>query len=241
MNENLVTFLYELANFVVFAVLLGWIFVKPVRRMLDEQAARDAKLEESAKQHLAEAEQLRQQLLDDRQRFKQEIDHQTEAALNEARQEATRMLDQAKQEIASQREHLSHEVLQIQRSQLSEWAGIVASVAKTAVEDLLKQIKGPALTNALVESACQQLKHTNPMKVQKITVESAEELDESMRQKIAQAVGLESANGKIEFHVDPELMGGFRIRTGQGVIDNSIAALSTFAEQKIRQQLNQTH
>ena len=44
MNENLITFLYELANFVVFAVLLGWIFVKPIRKLLDEQAAKDAKL-----------------------------------------------------------------------------------------------------------------------------------------------------------------------------------------------------
>ncbi len=67
MNENLITFLYEFANFVVFALLLGWIFVKPIRKLLDEQAAKDAQLQKTAQQHLAEAAQLRQQLLDDRE------------------------------------------------------------------------------------------------------------------------------------------------------------------------------
>ena len=241
MDETLTTFLYELANFVVFALLLGWIFVKPIRKLLDEQAARDAKLEQTAQQHLAEAAELRQQLLDDRQNFNQEMAHQRDAMLSETKQEATNLLDKANQTIKAQREHLSREALQIQHQQLTNLAKIVASSSQQAVENLLKQIHGPSLEGALIEAACQQLKQSPPSGDEKVTVETAAEIDEPTRQKIAQAAGLVSSNGAIQYRVDPELIGGLRVKTSGGVIDSSIAALSSYAEQNIRRQLSQTN
>jgi F0F1-type ATP synthase membrane subunit b/b' len=239
MNENLITFLYELANFVVFALLLGWIFVKPIRRLLDEQAAKDALLQKTAEQHLVEATQLRQQLLDDRQAFNQEMEHQRQAMLVETKQDAAKLLADANQRIVSQREHFSRETYQLQQNQLTALAGIVASSAQRAVENLLKQIDGPPLEQALVDSACQQLKQNCVAGDDKMTVESAGELDGPIKDKIAAAVGRQPANGAIQYRVDQDLVGGIRIKTEGGVIDNTIAALSLFAEQNIRRQLNQ--
>ncbi len=240
MNENLTTFLYELVNFVAFALLLGWVFVKPIRRLLDEQAAKDARLEQTAQQHLAEAAQLRQRLLDDRQKFNQEMEHQRQAMLTETKQDVTNLLEKASQTIATQREHLSRETLQIQQEQLAELARVVASASRQAVEFLLKQIDGPPLGDALIESACQQLKRSQPVSSDRMTVESADELGETARQEIATAAGRAETNSLIDFRVDQDLLGGIRIKTSRGVIDNSIAALSLFAEQNIRSQLKQS-
>ncbi len=99
MNENLATFLYELANFVVFAMLLGWFFLKPIRKLLDEQATNDAKLERSAREHLDEAEKMRLQLLTDRQRFNRDMELQRQAVVTEAKQEAAKLLESTNQKI----------------------------------------------------------------------------------------------------------------------------------------------
>jgi F0F1-type ATP synthase membrane subunit b/b' len=239
MNEYLTTFLYELANFVVFALLLGWIFIKPIRRLLDEQAAKDAKLEQTAQQHLADAEKLRQQLLAERQQFNQEMEHQRDAMLSETRQETAKLLQQANQSITAQRERLTREALHIQQQQITSLAGIVARSSQQAVERLLKQINGPPLAGALIESACRQLQQTQLNAAEKITVESADELDKVARQKIAIAAGSPATNDTIEYRLDESLVGGVRIKTDQGIIDHSIVALSAFAERSIRRQLSE--
>ncbi len=239
MNENLITFLYELANFVVFAVLLGWIFVKPIRKLLDEKAAQDAKLAQTAQQHLAEAAQLRQELIDDRQKLNKELEQQRQTMLAETRQEADDLLKKANQSISLQREHLTRETLQLQQQQLTDLARVLASSSMEAVQSLLTQINGPSLKNAFIESACQQLSQAPPTAEEKMTVNSADELDGTAREKIATAAGIDEPNGRIEYRVDPDLRGGLRIKSSRGVIDNSIVALSAFAEQNLRHQLNQ--
>lgn len=239
MNEYLVTFLYELANFAVFAILLAWIFVKPIRRMLDKQSAKDKQLSESAKQHLADADQLRQQLQEDRQRFSHEMEQQRKSLLQESQQQAAELLANAKRQIEKQREQLQTETLQYQQSQVSEIADTVADVSGQAVAMLLQQINGPSLENAFVDSACRELQKTDLNSSSKISVESAEELSDSIRQQIASATGRNSTNGQLEFRVNPELAGGLRIKTEHGMIDYSIAALAEFAGRSFRQRVNQ--
>jgi F0F1-type ATP synthase membrane subunit b/b' len=234
MNEYLVTFLYELANFAVFTVLLAWIFIKPVRRLLDEQASRDRQASEMAKQHLAEADQLRQRLLDDRQRFSHEVEQQRESLLQESRQQAAGILAAAKQQIDHQRQQLQAETLQLQDSQVAAIADTVADVARQAVAKLLQQIEGPALENALLESVCRELQKTRYSASSHICVESATELGDPVRRQIAAACGLGDSGGNVEFRVDRSLIGGLRIKTGHGMIDNSISGLAEYAGQMIR-------
>lgn len=237
MNESLVTFLYELANFVVFATLLGWFFVKPIRRFLDEQAARDDKAAETAKLHLVEAEQLRHELLNERQTFIQEMERQRQAALKEAKQQAEKILENANRNIDHQREQLSREAVQLHQAQKVELARIVARATRQTVANLLTRVDGPDLEIALLQSACQQLENSNPDQDRKITVESATELSEHDQKQIIESASVGSSNGNIQFHVSDELVGGVRIRTSSGLIDHSILGLSEFVEQNLNQQL----
>ena len=237
MNESLITFLYELANFVVFALLFGWIFIKPIRRLLDAQAAKDAKAEETAKQHLAEAQQLRQQLVDERDRFVQEMEHQRQAALSEARLESAKLLSNAKSSIARQRDELAQHAIQIQHRQHEELVQTVVHATRLAVASLLQKIDGPDLEHSLLESACQQLSQNKLIHDSQITIESAYELNGNHRKRIAAALGLTSPNGHVEFRVVDELLGGVRIKSSSGLIDHSIAGLSSSIEQNMRQAL----
>ncbi len=141
-------------------------------------------------------------------------------------------------EFEAQHQRLSREALQIQQKQLTDLAGVVAMATRQTVENLLKQINGPPLENALIESACQELKQSHAAGGEKMTVVSPSELDPTNRQKIATAAGMDSSIGEIDYRIDQELLGGIRIQTSRGVIDHSIVALSSFAEQNIRSQLN---
>ena len=40
MNETLATFLFEVANFLVLAVVLAWLFFNPVRKVLADRQAK---------------------------------------------------------------------------------------------------------------------------------------------------------------------------------------------------------
>ena len=57
----------------------------------------------------------------------------------------------------------------------------------------------------------------------KVTVESAVELDEATRQRVATDLAAQyGADLRIEYRVNPELIGGLRMRIGNDVLDGSV-------------------
>lgn len=57
----------------------------------------------------------------------------------------------------------------------------------------------------------------------KVTVESAIDLDEATRQRIATDLARQyGADLTIQYHITPELIGGLRIRVGNDVLDGSV-------------------
>lgn len=57
----------------------------------------------------------------------------------------------------------------------------------------------------------------------KVTVESAVDLDETGRQRVAASLAAQyGADLVIEYRVQPELLGGLRIRVGDDVLDGSV-------------------
>jgi F0F1-type ATP synthase membrane subunit b/b' len=238
MSESMVTFIYELANFVIFVALLGWLFVKPIREFLDDQTARNVAAEKQARENLAESESLREQLSQQRARFAEEAEQHRQSILQESRREAQMLLDESKRQIADQQEQLRREARKIRQGQLSELSDMVALATSHAVAHLLSQIDGPQLESALVESACRQLQANQPGPEETIIIECAEEPGTELREQIAQAAGRTSANGSLQCRIASDLIGGIRIRTSSGMIDHSIAGLSQFVEQVLQRELN---
>ena len=238
MSESLVTFVYELANFVIFVGLLGWLFMKPVRVFLDEQAQRNADAQQQARQNLAESESLREQLSQQRAQFALKAEQQRQSILQESRREAQVLMDEAKQQIADQQEQLRREAKKIQQGQLAAMSDMIATATSHAVSHLLSQIDGPPLESALVDSACRQLRENRPDPQVRIVIECVTEPGEELRQQVAQSAGLASPDANLQCRVVHDLIGGIRIQTSLGMIDHSIAGLSQFVEQVLQRELN---
>jgi F-type H+-transporting ATPase subunit b len=234
-SPSLTTFVFEVANFLGLALVLAWLFFKPVRKALEDQQARARAQEEEAARRLAEADGVRKEVEAQRRRLEAEADETRARAKEAAGKEAEAILAEARAHAEHERTETKRQALNIERAQLAALARSVATVAQEAVQRLLGQLQGPELERALLQAACRQLQGFADRPRAPVVVESASPLDPSARQQIESALGREKP--AVEFRVVEELGGGLRIRTAQGLIDASIDGLANFAERSLLDEL----
>jgi F0F1-type ATP synthase membrane subunit b/b' len=227
-NESLWTFVFEIANFVAFAALLGWLFFKPVRQALEDQRSRARRQEEEAEQKLEDAERLRKEVEAQQQAVADQLEEMRSEARRGAEQEADQIVAEAREQADRERAALKREALNISRAQTANIARAVATAANQTVRQFLEEMAGLELEQALVRAACRELRALSNDSLAPVTVESARPLDEQSQQTIRDALG--TAADSAQYRVDPDLLGGLRISTARGLIDASIAGLADFAE-----------
>jgi len=230
-NESLWTFLFELANFVVLAAVLAWLFFNPVRKALEDQQAKTRQIEEEAAQKLAGAESVRRDIESQRQALASELEAMRTKIREAAKQQAEQLLAEARTQIQRERDTAKREALHIEQAQATKIARAVASVTHATMRRFLEQIEGPQLERALVEAACRELEAFSDNSLAPVAVESATALDENRQELINASLG--AAARTAAFRVVPELKGGLRISTAHGLIDASVAGLANFAEQSL--------
>ncbi len=142
----------------------------------------------------------------------------------------TRRLWPRKQRDAVRRVH------HLEESQVSELGRAAAMAAASAVTRLLERIKSSDLESALVRSACEELKGIAKESLAPVKIETARPLSSEDRARVEAL--LAGAAPSPVYHVNDELRGGVRIWTAQGLIDASVAGLSRYAEQALRQEMS---
>jgi F-type H+-transporting ATPase subunit b len=230
-SPTLITFLFEVANFLVLAAVLGWLFFKPVRQALaDRRATLEADTKQAA-QKLAEAEQMRQQIDATRASLQAELNELRKRELEVARQQADQILSDARTAAQLQREESHRQAAQMTATQRDKLAEASASAAAETVGRLLEQIGGPDLQSALIESACRQLDSFSRGAIAPVTVESNQPLSPQQLAAIQRALGpaAESTN----FKTVDGLGAGIRISTSKGLIDASASGLVQFARHSL--------
>jgi F0F1-type ATP synthase membrane subunit b/b' len=231
-SPSWVTFLFEAANFLLLAALLGWIFFRPVRDMLERRrTALEAEEREAAEQRalaeraLAEAAARQSEL---------ERSHAAlrERVREEAEREGSRVLDAAREQAQRERETLEAELAALRRGQAKRIAADAAAAARGTVVRLLEQIEGPDLEQALLAAAGRELaKLAAGGTVDPLIVESAAALDSAALDALAQAAGV--GGSEMSTRRTPELGAGIRILTARGLIDASAAGLAAHAERML--------
>ncbi|KAA5546239.1 ATP synthase F0 subunit B [Roseiconus nitratireducens] len=230
MSPILTTFLFEAANFLVLAAALGWFFFRPVRNAIAEyrskietdQRAAETKLEEARKRH----DQVDQAYA----RLHEDIAREREKQLEAAREQAGKILDEARQ-VADRELKLSHhQAAQITNSQRDRLAEVAATAAAASVGRLLEELSGERLHDALVESACRQLRQWQDG-LAPVSVEHSLPLSETQVEALKEAAG--KAAETAEFHTVDGLGAGVRVLTAQGLVDASTAGISTFARRSL--------
>ncbi len=236
MSPTLTTFLFEAANFLVLALVLSWIFFKPVRQSLaDRRAKLDAEDREAAAK-LAESEKVRLGIDTARSNLQAELNALRARELEGARKQAEQLLADTRVIAARELDASRRQAARMSETQRKALAEAAAAVAAQTVGQLLNQISGPDMHAALVQSACQQIRDWPHDALLPAKVESAQVLSAPLRAALDEAFG--PAATQVDYRTVSELGVGVRISTAHGLIDATSRGLVGFARQALEKEMN---
>jgi len=231
-----VTFLFESANFLLLAGVLGWFFFRPVRDAL-ERRRREL---ESEKRIAADARVAAERVLQDARAQRAELEDSLEELRERVRREAESqsegLVETARTRMQREREALKEELVSLRRAQARSLARDAAFAAREIVVHLLAEMDGPELQHTLLQVACRELeKLRSSGPLAPVVIESVHPLDDVIAAELAEAAGV--APSEAIQRVDPELVAGFRVLTASGLVDASVAGLAAQAERVLVNQL----
>ena len=231
MSPALTTFLFEAANFLVLAGVLGWLFFQPVRQALAERAAKFEADSKEAAEKLAAANAAEQQMDETRDKLQSEMDELRKRELEAAHAKASQIIEEAREAAERERELGRRQAASLSESKRATLGEVAGAAAADTVGRLLEQIGGPDLHSALIESACRQLAAMQIDTTAPVKVESNEPLSQDQATKLRHALG--DGADRAEFRTVENLGAGIRILTDRGLIDASVAGLTQFARQSL--------
>lgn len=236
MSPTFITFLFEAANFVVLALVLGWLFFKPVRQALDDRRARFEADSVRASEKLAAAEKTLQEIEATRDNLQAELNELRTRELDAARQQADQILCDVRAVAERECQMSRREAARMSETQRDTLATVAAHAAADTVGQLFEQIGGPELQSALIESAAQQIRSLPQGTLAPVKVESAQPLSSAQLEVLTNALG--SAAEDTDFRTIEGLGAGVRIATRKGLIDATVSGLTRFARQSLVTEIN---
>lgn len=230
LSPGVANFLFETLNFLLLAGLLGYVFWRPVRRVLEQERERYTTQRDQAAQALQEAEAALRAAGETRANAAKSAQAEREHLLEAARSEATQLLAEARRAQTEMRAASTLEQSRMRDELTDALTERVASLAAESLRALLAQLDGPALDFALTRGACLQLRELSSDALAQAVVESARPLDEPARQLLEQTL-----NGPLHARTLPELGAGVRVTTSQGQVDASALGLARRAAEALRE------
>ncbi len=216
--------------FIIFVVVRVWI-VKPLLGMLEKRRAKLAQGLEDARiaaEARANAEQDAAKII---------TDAQTKAAriINEATERADSAMEDVKagaeKEIAKEREAVMVEVEQERNRILADLRGQVAALSIAAAQRLIGDAMDAKRQHALLDEFFSGVKSGKLVVLEgaELYGESAEvtsalplskEEQDAVKKNVLDKMGTKT---NVEFHVDPQILGGLVVRVGDKVLDGSVS------------------
>ncbi|MBN2085081.1 MAG: F0F1 ATP synthase subunit B [Anaerolineales bacterium] len=230
---NLGTFLFYLLNFTALMIVLGaWIY-KPMVKALEDrqkkiaQGLHDAEVAAEARSKAeAEAQHIRGAA---QQEASQKLREATESAAKAA--EAVRA--EAEKDIAALRDAGRAEIAAERNRMLSDLRPRVAALAIAAAQKLIGEALDEKRQHALIDEFFSGVRSGKVIlleesgalpSAEKAEVTSALPLSEAEQESIRREVAAKAGAGiGVAFQVDPDLLGGLKVRIGDRVIDGSVA------------------
>ncbi|MEQ9410305.1 MAG: ATP synthase F0 subunit B [Fuerstiella sp.] len=227
MSPTLITFLFEAANFLVLAAVLGWLFFKPVRQALTDRRARFETEAAQAAEKLAAAEKTQHEIEAARANLQTELNELRSRELETARQQAQQILAETRAAADRERDVIRRQAARLPNTQRDRLAEVAAVAAAETVRRLFEQIGGPELQAALIESACQQLRNLPQDDIAPVKIESTTPLTAEEQTRLKNALG--TAADRADFRTTEGLGAGVRVATRKGLIDATVSGLTGFA------------
>jgi hypothetical protein len=106
-----------------------------------------------------------------------------------AKQESDALLAATRAQLERERTALQRDMLNLEKSQITRLAGVLASAAHVIIKRFFEQLEEPELEQLLLKSACRELTLLSAHAFGPTTIESATSLDTEAQQTIALAMG----------------------------------------------------
>lgn len=237
MSPTWVTFLFEAANFLLLAGVLGWLFFKPVRLALERRRA-------ALEREQSEATELRRKLeaeLEEarakRASFERTLESLRERVEREAEAERSTLLEAARSQVERERERVADDLVARRRGEAQSLARDAAAAAREIVVRLLREVGGPELDAALLGAACRELESLRASgALAPVVVEAPAPLDEGALAALSKAAGASGA--EVATRVTSDLIAGLRVLTARGLVDLSASGLALQAERALVEKLD---
>jgi F-type H+-transporting ATPase subunit b len=231
---NFGTFLFYLLNFTALMIVLGaWIY-RPVINAPENRRKKIAKgLEDAqvAAEARSKAEADAQHI---RNLAQQEAAHKLREAAENAEKAAQDARASAEKEIADLRESAAADIRAERDRMLADLRGEVAALAIAAAQKLLGETLDERRQRALVDEFFSGVRSGKVALLEEggalpaaaeAEVISALPLTEAEQTSIIKEVGRKTgAKVQVAFRVDPDVLGGLKIRLGDRIIDGTVAA-----------------
>jgi len=230
---NLGTFLFYLFNFVALMIVLtAWIYQPVVKALEDRQKKIAQGLENAqiAAGARAQAEADAQRVLGLAQ---QEASRKLREAAENAEKAAQEVRASAEKEIAALRLSAAADIRSQRDRMLAEARPEVAALAIAATQKLIGETLDEKRQRALIDEFFSGVRSGKVMLLEEAgglpsaaeaEVVSALPLTDSEQSSIRSEVGRKAGTGvRITFQVDPDVLGGLKVRIGDRVIDGTVA------------------
>lgn len=220
--------LAQIVNFLIIALLLWFLIWKPMVRALEarrERIARGLEDARAAEQKLANAERDAQKLIDQRrteanklvEEARANAEAQVKALLEEARHEAEAIRTRARQEATEERDAMLEGV----RTQVAQ---IAIAAAERVIGQSLDEKKAQGIVADFFAKAPAGIANLG----ESVEVVSALPLTDAEKEQIKKQTKAKN----LDFRVDPNILGGLILRSGDKVVDGSVrSSLGSLAAQ----------
>lgn len=235
MSPALANFLFEAANFLVLAAVLGWILFRPVRRALDREREHRSAEEADLNAKRTETDRLLEEARQARADLEKEMEKRRSELLGEATQEARRIREEARQQEAGELRKLASELASTRAIGIRALAEPLGRIAGASLRALLETLDGPPLDAALVRAACRTLRGIPEGARAPATVEAARPLEPEAHRMLGDLLGPD-----FEVRVVHELGAGVRVTTPGGQVDASALGVAREAAEQLEAQLDAT-
>jgi F-type H+-transporting ATPase subunit b len=239
LNLNIPTIIFEIINFLVLTGLLYMLLFRPIQRQVNSRMEEKERLHEETAQKLAQAESVRREM---EQRLKH-VDQQVDEILNEAQERMEEIrrstIYTARQEAERIIKAAASESGQLQIKAVSDHMEEILDAIREVSQQVIRETTSEATHNRLVRELndriwqlgsgemdqVQAIRRSLDERSPTVFAESALPLDEKQDHELRETLSaLIDKEVDLEVKTLPDLIGGLRVRVGDTLINNTLAA-----------------
>ncbi|MBN1438036.1 MAG: F0F1 ATP synthase subunit delta [Anaerolineales bacterium] len=239
LDLDLTTIVLEILNFLALTVGLYYLLFRPVMRRVEARAQEKARVEREMKRALQEAEEHKAELERRLGRVDEEVDRLMDEARERIERERSQMLEEIRAEAEQARDDAEADILRHHKQELKEFnqyvldtlialsGELIEKAAPAEVHDRLVQETNDYVWKLGKEQAheVEALRRSLGDRTPTVHISSARALSPDQQRMLAKTFSaLTDRNVNFEIETDSKLYGGVRVRVGDMLFDNSIAA-----------------